>query len=164
MAYINYQGNIFADCIITGALAYKEEAGEYKREMTRAFAQCKEATPDGMQTVNLDLRFFSGFAIPAYKLQRGMCVVVLGRELAKEKYTHGRNVLNRIVTVDWWWPRDVDPLGMLEELKARRAIAAQENELEHAVAALLEKCMPIIIKKVIEELDSRAKANKIIIP
>ena len=160
MAYINYQGNIFADCIISGALSYKEEAGEYKREMTRAFAQCKEATPDGMQTVNLDLRFFSGFAIPAYKLQRGMCIVVLGRELAKEKYTHGRNVLSRIVTVDWWWPRDVDPLGMLEELQARRAIAAQEKELKQAVAEWLEKCMPLITDSVIEEARKRAHSNK----
>lgn len=160
MAYINYQGNIFADCVITGNPTYKEEAGEYKREITKAFAKCKEVTPEGIQTVNLDLYFASAFAIPAYKLKSGMSIVILGRERSKEEYTHGRAVLSRIVFVDWWFPRWVDPLGMLEELQARRAIAAQEKELKQAVAEWLEKCMPLITDSVIEEARKRAHSNK----
>lgn len=128
--YINYFGNIFCDCVIVGSPHYQEEAGEYRRELTRAFAKSKEQTPNGVQTVNLNLFFFSAFAIPAMKLASGMCIVVAGREKTNELKSNGRAILERTVYVDWYTAREADPLGMLEELKARREISVREREFK----------------------------------
>ena len=155
MAYINYQGNIFADCAIVNKPKYREEVGEYKKELTKVFAKCREQTPEGVQTVNLDLCFFSALAIPAMKLTPGMCIIVLGRESTKELYTRGKNTLERTVIVDWWTAREIDPVGMLEELKARRMISSKEKELQQMVAEWLEKCLPIIIANVAEEIKNK---------
>lgn len=128
--YINYFGNVFCDCVILGKPKYQEEAGEYRQEMTKATAKCKEQTPDGVQQVNLNLLFFGAFAIPAMKITSGLCIVVAGREKTNNLKQKGHYILERTIFVDWWTPREADPVGMLSELKARREITVREKEFK----------------------------------
>ena len=128
--YINYFGNVFCDCVVVGKPKYQEEAGEYRKEMTRVSAKCKEQTPNGVQQVNLNLYFFDSFAIPAMKISSGMCIVAAGRERTNSTKSKGHYYLDRTVFVDWWTPRESDPIGMLTELKARREITVREKEFK----------------------------------
>ena len=137
MAYINFFGNCFFDCVVVASPTYKEAVGEYGAEMTKCIAKCKEATPEGLQTINVNLLFFGAFAIPAMKIPSGMCLVALGREVVKERYAKGRDILERTIYVDWWFPRDIDPLGHLEELKVRVEQKTREREFKEAFWAWL---------------------------
>lgn len=144
--YVNYYGNVIADCVIVTSPKYKEEVGEHRRELTTVFAKSKEATPEGLQTVNLNLLFFSAFAIPAMKLSPTMCIVIGGREAVQEAYQKGKTVLERTLYIDWWMPRDIDPVGHLEELKVRREIQTRETEFKNIFWDWLQQCKALILK------------------
>lgn len=159
--YVNQTGNVVADCVITGVPQYNEEYGVYKRELTKVVASCKENSPEGTQTVNLVLYFFSGFAIPAMKLNKGMTIVLMGREISHEAMYRGKYVLERKVVVDWWTPREIDPMGMLEELKARREIKTREQEMKETFWSWLNlaPCKELILGWIAEwAAQQRAKA------
>ena len=129
--YISFYGNTIMDCIAISSPKYMESVGEYKSELTKCNAKCKELTPEGLQSVNVTLLFFNAFAIPAMRITSGMCLVIIGREQTSERMTNGRNVLERSVYVDWWAARDIDPLGHLEELKVRRELTTREIEFKN---------------------------------
>lgn len=152
MAYINHYGNVFCDCIAVSKPKYHEQFGVYEAEMTELSARCKENTPEGIQSVNLNLQFYGQFAIPAMKIPAGMCLVVFGREVTKQRLTGGRNILDRMLVVDWWTAREKDPLGMLAELSERRTIATREKELKEIFASWLNDCMPVIVQTVIGKI------------
>lgn len=160
MAYINYHGNVFCDCIVVSKPKYHEKYGVYESEMTEISARSKENTPEGIQSVNLNLQFYGQFAIPAMKIPMAMCLVVFGREATKQRLTGGRNILERTLVVDWWTAREKDPLGMLEELRERRTIATREKELKEIFASWLNDCMPVITQTVIDKIRERAAASK----
>lgn len=130
--YMNNHGNVLALCIISSKPQYREEVGERKTELTKVYAKANEATPDGMQTVNLNLLFYGGLAIPAMKISPGMTLLVAGRVQSQERFERGKNVLERSLYVVWWDARDIDPLGVLEELKVRRETKTREQELKLA--------------------------------
>ena len=160
--YINVHGNVFCDCIIATTPIYKEHFGEYQREMTRCIGKCKEQTPEGLQSVNLNLLFFSAFAVPAMKISPGMCIVVAGREASEERFFGGKNVLDRTLVVDWWQARDIDPLGHLEELKVRRENTIREEENRKQFARWLTQCKGVIIGWVadwMKEMKNNKKAK-----
>lgn len=148
--YINYFGNVFADCIAVTSPEFREQTGEYKRDMTKVFAKCKEASPEGMQTVNLTLLFFQAMAIPAMKIGPGMCIMIAGREVSKERNERGKTVLDRTIYVDWWAARDIDPLGHLEELKVRMEQKSREEEMKLWFAQAMTKCKDTVIGWVTE--------------
>ena len=129
--YISFYGNAIFDCIVVSSPKYMDSVGEYKSELTKCMAKTKEQTPEGMQSVNVNLLFFNAFAIPAMKISSGMCLVVIGREQSNERMEKGRKVLERSVYVDWWAARDIDPLGHLEELKVRREMTTREIEFKN---------------------------------
>lgn len=158
--YINYFGNVFADCIAIASPEFREQAGEYKRDMTRVHARCKEATPEGMQSVNLTLCFFQAMAIPAMKISTGMCIVVAGREVTKEKDIRGKAVLDRTIYVDWWAARDIDPLGHLEELKVRMEQKSREDEMRIWFAKAMTQCKETIIGWVTEWFQNNLETVK----
>lgn len=157
--YISFHGNSFADCVIVTSPKYQEEVGEYRTELTTADAKCKEQTPDGVQSVNFRLCFFGAFAIPAMRLKAGMCIVLAGREVVQERFSHGKNVLDRQIYVDWWQARDIDPLGHLEELKVRRENTIREEENRKQFAHWLTQCKEVIIGWVAEWM-KEMKDNK----
>lgn len=129
--YASFYGNTVCDCIVVSSPKYLESVGEYKSELTKCVAKTKEQTPEGLQSVNLNLLFFNAFAIPAMKISSGMCLVVIGREQSTERMEKGRKVLERSLYVDWWTARDIDPLGHLEELKVRRELTTREIEFKN---------------------------------
>ncbi len=158
--YININGNVIASCLAFTNPVYQEEAGEHRVEMTKAFAKCKESTPDGMQTVNLNLLFFNNLALPAMKIAAGTNLIIFGRESTKERLSYGKHSLERNVFVDSWFPRVIDPLNMLEELKVKRTLEAQKEEQKLMFAAMLTQCKPTIIQWVISALEGQQTENK----
>ena len=144
--YINAAGNILAQCIVIGKSEFKENVGEHHVDLTRIPAKAKEATPDGTQTVNLQLCFYAASAIPAMKIPVGMNIIVAGRESSKEVFQNKRYVLERSVSVDWWVPRDTDPLHYLEELKVHREMNTMDAELKILFAKLLTQAKSTIIE------------------
>ena len=137
---------------------YTEEAGVKRVEMTKLPAKCKELTPDGLQTVSLDLLFFKEMAIPAYKIAMGQILVVVGRESSKEYFKYKKYSLERTLLVEAWWPRELDPLGMVETLKARREMNARQTELRELFAEFLTQAKPAILSWM-NETDNQKKED-----
>ena len=158
--YINAAGNILAQCIVIGKAEFKENVGEHHVDLTRIPAKAKEATPDGTQTVNLQLCFYAASAIPAMKIPVGMNIIVAGRESSKEVFQNKRYVLERSVSVDWWVPRDTDPLHYLEELKVRRQMNTMDEELKILFAKLLTQAKSTIIEWVTDWMKNNIEAVK----
>ena len=150
--YLNFTGNVHAVCSAVTKPEYREEAGERRVEMTKVVAKCKEMTPDGMQTVSLQLLFFEALAIPAMKIDVGSVLVIDGRETSKEFFSYGKHRLERTLVVEDWHFRDIDPGGILEELKERKGISQREHELRKLFAELLTQARPAIIAWVRKEL------------
>lgn len=163
--YLNMNGNVATVCVAVTKPEYREEVGEKRLELTKVFAKCREATPDGEQIVNVDLLFYSGMAIPAMRISPGMTLFVVGRESPKEFMQRGKMVLERSLYVTCWMARDIDPLGMLEELKARKATKTREQELKLAFWEFLN--LPQIkellfqwFKEFVEDYKKLGKADK----
>ena len=146
MAYINYYGNIHAIGVVSSSPEYRESVGEYKREMTRCLVKCKERTPEGVQTVNINLLFFSAMAIPAMKIPIGMCIEFMGNESVEERFSKGKTILERTVFCEKWEPRLTDPLGYMEELKVRREVGALETEFRRMFAEMLTEAKSAIME------------------
>lgn len=152
--YINIQGNVFAICTITSDSMFVEEFGEYKKDMTTMFASCKEQTPDGLMTVFLKLSFYGNMAIPASKIGKGACVAVAGREKTREYRAAGKNQLERNLMVEWWVPRNIDPLGAMAKLKAIQEANAGEMESRKQFAHYLNMSKTVVQKWALEAMDS----------
>ena len=144
--YINAAGNVLAQCIVIGKAEFKESVGEHHVDLTKIPAMAKESTPDGTQTVNLQLCFYAASAIPAMKIPVGMNIIVAGRESSKELFQNKRYTLERTISVDWWQPRDTDPLHYLEELKVRRQMNTMDDELRILFAKLITEVKGTIIE------------------
>ena len=144
--YLNFTGNVLAVCVAAKKPEYTEEAGARRVEVTRLPAKCKELTPDGLQTVSLDLLFFEGLAIPAMKIDMGQVLVVMGRESSKEYFKYKKYSLERTLVVEAWWFRELDPGGMLEGLKMRREMNARQDEFRELFAQFLTEAKPSILK------------------
>ena len=144
--YLNGNGNVLAQCIVIGKAEFKESVGEHHVDLTKIPAMAKESTPDGTQTVNLQLCFFAASAIPAMKIPVGMNIIVAGRESSKELFQNKRYTLERTISVDWWQPRDTDPLHYLEELKVRRQMNTMDDELRILFAKLITEVKGTIIE------------------
>ena len=157
--YINDHGNVLATCTITSKPTYIEDAGAKREEMTYIFAKCWETSPEGTQTVSVKLFFIGALAIPAMKLEPNKTLLIAGRERSKESVHWGRNRLERTVLVDYWSPREIDPCGMLEELKQRRENAAREKEYRELFAEYLTEAKPSILQWVVEYIRAARQAK-----
>ena len=157
--YINQGGNVFCVCTAVTKPTYKEESGEKRVELAYLNAKCREASPEGTQTVSLDLLFYGTAAIPAMKIAPGHTLVIAGRESSKEAFAWGKHKLNRTVIVDWWGFREIDPGGILDELKARREIFTREREFREMFAEFLTEAKPSIIKWIMDYSKEMREAN-----
>lgn len=144
--YLNVTGNTFAVCQIVSKPQFVEEYGEYKKDLTKVSARCKETSAEGTQTVNLSLYFWDGLAIPAMKISVGMSIWVAGREKTMSYTKNGKNVLERSLFVEGWGARETDPLGMLVELQARREAKVNEETLRLTFLELLTQAKPAILQ------------------
>ena len=152
--YVNANGNVVCVCTITSMPVYLEESGEKKVELTRMAAKCIESSPEGTQTVFMSVLFYTVLAIPAKALKPGDVIVVLGREMSKEKVQWGRHKLDRTVIVDFWIPRWIDPLGLIMNLQIRRDVALKAREYKEMIAEYLTECKPAIVQWVAEYFKS----------
>ena len=158
---ISVEGNMFCLCMITGSPQYAEEFGAYKSELTRVYAKAKQTTPDGVQTVNLTLYFWDSMAIPAMKLKPGSQIVVTGRTMSQNRIVREKMTLETMVAVEWWTPRETDPMGMLDELKARREIGERRNELKILFAQYLTECKGAILGWVADWFKEKMEAARL---
>ena len=161
--YLNNAGNVFAVCTVVSTPEYKEEVGEKRLELTKAYAKCTEMTPDGKQNVGVNLMFFSALALPAMKIAPGMKLLVAGCQETEERYVYGRNRLEHTLYVEWWSARVIDPLGLEAELRTRREIDSKVNDLRLLFAQFLTECKPTIgnwVKAWVMEIIEQIKATK----
>ena len=157
--YINSTGNVVCTCVAITKPIYKEESGEMRSELTYIIGKCRESSPEGTQTVTLDLNFYGNLAIPAMKIDAGQSLVIFGRERSEEKMVFGKYRLKRTVIVDCWLFRDIDPGGMLDELKMRREMALRDKEFRELFAQYLTECRPAIVKWVLEDAKTAKEQN-----
>ena len=157
--YLNVTGNVAATCTITSKPAYMEECGVKRQEATYCYAKCRECSPEGTLTVTVKLLFFENMAIPAMKIAPGQTLFVLGRERAQEKTNWGKIRLEHTLIVDYWDFREIDPAGMLEELKQRREIDTRQKEFRTMFAEFLTEAKPSIIKWVMDAAREMRKEN-----
>lgn len=143
--WISVEGNSFGQCVIASNPKYQEEVGEHKSELTTCNAKAKQSTPDGVQTVSLTLFFWSGMAIPAMKLKAGTNIMVAGRSTSREFSIRQVHALETKVYVDWWEPRNPDPLGIVEELKVRHEFKVREDEMKILFAQFLTQSKGAIL-------------------
>lgn len=147
--YLNFQGNVHTVCRVIGKPKYTEETGEKRVELTKVSARAVEMTPDGKQSLVLNLLFFGQMAIPAMKIDINDTLVIDGREEVRSTFQRGKNLLERSVLVEAWQPQDNDPCGMAQELKARREVAVRRFEYRDLMAEFLTSWKPTIIKWVV---------------
>ncbi len=150
--YLNVHGNAVCVCTITGTPQYLEESGEHREELTRADAKCLESSPEGTQTVFMSVLFYKTMAIPAKALKPGDVIVVLGREMSKETVQRGRHRLSRTLIADFWFPRWIDPLGLVMNLQIRRDVALKAREYKELMAEHLTEARPAIVRMVLDAI------------
>ena len=148
--YLNVMGNVHAVCRAIGKPKYTEEVGEKRVELTKVSARAVEMTPDGKQSLVLNLLFFGQMAIPAMKIDINDTLVIDGREEVRTAFQRGKNLLERSVLVEAWQPQDNDPCGMAQELKARREVAVRRFEYRDLMAEFLTSWKLTIIKWVVD--------------
>ena len=157
--YVNANGNVVCVCTITSMPVYLEESGEKKVELTRMAAKTIENSPEGTQTVFMSVLFYTVLAIPAKALKPGDVIVVLGREMSKEKVQWGRHKLDRTVIVDFWIPRWIDPLGLIMNLQIRRDVALKAREYKEMMAEHLTEARPAIVQMVVDAIKIKRTEN-----